>query len=260
MKKMQKGIRKNINGTFEGYGTLHRKDGTSFAYSFTRDTIDEVEFIKAMLRVKEKQEGFESNVQKIKIERNTNKIIEIIKAQGKGNNKTELSNGMLVKDYLLYFLFVHRKNGVNGRKVEDTTFNTYIDKAKYIKKYLGDKKVEDLTLIDLQEFIDKLQEKGQAITTTRQTRDLLTSMMHFAKKDGIIKENVLAEEKLTLKENKKTEEKKTIQEKDYKKYIDYCKEHKYVDLIFLICTGCRASELAGITWKDIDIVERYSKY
>ena len=162
-----------------------------------------------------------------------------------------MNNEMLTKDYVQYFLEEHRRKGVKGRKIEDTTFSGYVDKCRFITEYIGNIKVLDLTREDIEDFIDKVH-KRTCDTTARQVRDLTTSMIHFAKKDGLIQEDILQGEKVTLKESKGTAEKKVISEEDMKIFINYCKEQKYYDLIFAMCTGVRASELAGVCWEDID--------
>ena len=53
-----------------------------------------------------------------------------------GNFVATLNKDMLVKDYVQHFLFTHRRKGVRGKQVEDTTFSGYIDKCKYIEEYL----------------------------------------------------------------------------------------------------------------------------
>lgn len=154
------------------------------------------------------------------------------------------------------FLFIHRRQGVKGKVVEDTTFSGYVDKCKLIEKYLGNEKVVDLTLEDLKNFIKQIQIDGYSENTVKQTRDMLTSFMRFAKKDKIIENNVLADEKLTISESKQAKEKYILSKNDYEKFVNYCKENEYIDLIFMLCSGVRESELAGILWKDIDFEKK----
>lgn len=234
------------NGKYEGTYVIHRENGTSFSKSFTRSTLTEINDIKAQLRV---LGVVENNVKDVKIDRNTNNITLIYK--GQTNSKTNLDKNILVKDYVYYYTFEHRKNGISGRKIEDTTFSSYVDKAKFIEEYLGDKKVIDLTFDDIEDFINELH-KNTCDTTARQTRDYVTSMMAFAHKDGITTENVLQGNKITLKEHKGKNEKKIIQKEDIKTFVNYCKEHKYYDILFILNTGVRVSEMAGVTWDNID--------
>lgn len=223
---------------FEGTYVVHRENGTSINISFTRKTENEINDIKAKLRLL----GLVDNaVKKIKIDKYTNEIGFVYNSMKANSEK--LNNNMLVKDYVDYFLFEHRKKGVRGKKVEDTTFSAYIDKGNNIKKYLGDKKVAELVFEDIESFINDLH-KNTCDTTARQTRDLITSMLFYAKKDGITKENILQDEKINLKESKGKREKKIVQQEDLETFINYCMENKYYDLLFILNTGIRASELA----------------
>jgi hypothetical protein len=226
------------NGKWEGTMTIYKKNGESFIKSFTRNSINEINDIKAEIRV---LGTVDDNVKDIRIDKRTNKVTLVLKGQSKNN--IEISKDILVKDYVDYYIFEHRKKGLKGRKIEDTTLVAYTDKAKYIKQYIGDRKVKELTYEDIEQFINNLHKKT-CDTTTKQTRDIITNMMEFAYKDGITTENVLQNNKITLKECKGKKEKKIIQKEDIKIFTDYCKEHKYYDLLFILDTGVRASEMA----------------
>lgn len=84
-------------------------------------------------------------------------------------------------------------------------------------------------------------------------------MMKFAKKDGVTEENVLQDEKITLRERKGKKEKKIIHREDEEKFIEYCVENKYIDILMLVFSGVRSSELAGMTWKCLDLEENVIK-
>ncbi len=234
-------------GKIEGTFTVYRQNGTSIKKSFMRDTEREINDIKAKLRLL----GLVDNdVKGIEIDKKTNEI-RLIKNENK-SSKIKVYSDMLVRDYINYYLFGHRKKGERGKIIEETTFLSYCDKAKYIEEYLGNKKMTELTVDDLQEFIDKLQQRGLSYSNVKQVRNVLTTMIRYAKKDGVITENILADEKLALKQSNRTKEKYIIKKEDRKTFIDYCIKNKYYDLIFLMTTGLRAGELAGLCWKDID--------
>lgn len=234
------------NGKWEGTYKVYRENGTYIEKSFTRRTQEEIDDIKAELRL---LGIIENRVQDIDIDRNTNKITLIYNKE----TKTAISKDMTISDYMNIFLFEHRRYGMKGKVIEDGTFATYVDRCNIIERNIGNKRIRDLTLQDLKKFIKDIQEEGLAESTVKQTRDLLASLMKYAKKDGITTENILADERLTIQESKEKKEKKIVVKNDYEKYITYCKEHNYFDLIFLLFTGVREGELAGILWKDIDL-------
>lgn len=247
--KLDKGMRHTGSGTIECFGNIYNKRGDSLRYSFTRETKDEILDIKAKLRL---LGNVDNDVVKIKINKHTNEIELIRTGQATRNRVATLNKGMLVKDYVQYFLFTHRRKGVRGKQVEDTTFSGYIDKCKYIEEYLGDKKLAELILDDVEEFIGELHERT-CDTTTRQTRDLLVSMLKFAKKDGVIEYNILQGEDVNLKESKGKTKKEIIKEEDIATFRKHCEEHKHYEMLMLLYTGMRASEMAGLTWKDLDM-------
>ena len=241
MKQLTKKTKRNANGegglrqdkrtgNWEGTYTLYRQDGTAIKKSFTRATRNEILDIKAKLRL---MGILENNVATIEIDRHTDEIRLLLKGQNK--NSIGLSKDITVAEYVDYYLETHRRNGLNGKKVEDTTFSSYVDKGKLIKKHIGNMKVKDLTFEELDNFINTLN-REVSDTTAKQTRDIVTKMMFFAKKDGVVKENVLQDEKITIKERKGKTEKKIIQEEDISKFIRYCMKQKYYDLIFLLNT------------------------
>lgn len=247
------GWRKLKNGKIEGSYTIYRKNGTSFRKSFVRDTNNEILDIKAKIR----NLGLvDNNVKTIEINRHTNEIRLVMKGQNKSSKG--LSKDMTFGEYADYYLNTHRKNGVRGRKIEPTTFASYVDKIKLLKRYIGNEKIADLTFEDLDNCINELH-RDTCDTTARQSRDILVGLFKYALKDGVLEENVLADEKITLRESKGKKEKKVIKQKDLPIFVQYCMEHKYYDLIFILETGVRASELAGVTWNNINFEEHTAK-
>ena len=243
--KGEGGIRIRDNGNYEGTFNIHKENGQTIRKSFVRKTKNEILDIMAKLR------GLgilDNNVKDVCINKYTNEIRLVKIGQSKSVGK--LSSNITFKEYAIYYLEKHRKNGLTGRKIEETTYTSYVDKVKMLNRYIGNKKVVDLEYEDLEECIDKLHE-ATCDTTTKQARDILVSIMKFAKKDGITEENVLQDEKLPIKEKKGRKERKILQGEDLKKFIDYCKENKEYDLLFMLCTGIRVSELSGVVWSDI---------
>lgn len=247
-KRREKGLGSIIDrdGKYEGTFVLHRENGSRLEKSFTRRTRNEIIDIQSQLR---NLGILENNVKDVHIDRNTNKITLIRNGQNKSS--IGLDKDIIVNDYMTHYLYDIRKKGINGRVIEDTTFSSYIDRAKYIKDYIGNKKVREVALEDVEYMINDLNKKI-ADSTVIQVRQLIVNMMLYAKKEGITSENVLEGEKLNIKEKKGKKKKKIVQRKDIDTFVNYCKEHKYYILIFLISTGLRASEAAGVRWKNID--------
>lgn len=251
-RKLGIGMRYNSNGTIEGYGVIHNERGEALTYSFTRGTVGEVVDIKARIG---KLRVVDNDVIKIKINKYTDEIELIRKGGTQANGGTQLSKDMTVSEYIKYFLFEHRRRGRKGKIIEDSTLAGYFDRCKYIADIIGELRVSELTRKELEYCVDTLQGQGRADSTCRQTRDLLVSMVHFAKKDRLLEKDILEGETLTLKEKKGKVEKKIIQEDDIQKFVIYCLKYKAYEVLMLLLTGMRSSEMAGITWKDIDFVK-----
>mgnify|MGYP003281930165 FL=1 len=249
-RKGEGGVRKLYNGKIEGTYTLHRENGTTLKKSFTRKNYEEILDIKASLR---NLGILANNVKDVKINKYTNEVT--IERIGQSKNSSELNKDISFFEYCCYYLENYRKNGLKGRKVEATTFASYVDKIKLLNKYMGDIKLRLITLNDLEDCIEKIN-KNTCDTTARQARDMLESIMYYAHKDGVIEENILQDKKITLKESKGKKEKKVIKKKDLKAFFDCCMKHKYYILVMGLNTGLRASELAGITWDNINWEEK----
>lgn len=248
-RKLGIGMRYNSNGTIEGYGVIHNERGEALTYSFTRGTVGEVVDIKARIG---KLRVVDKDVIKIKINKYTDEIELIRKGGTQTNSGTQLSKDMTVSEYIKYFLFEHRRRGRKGKIIEDSTFAGYFDRCKYIADIIGELRVSELTRKNLEYCVDTLQGQGRADSTCKQTRDLLVSMVHFAKKDGLLETDILEGETLTLKEKKGKVKKRIIQKEDRKEFTDYCLQNKDYEILMLYYTGVRPSEMTGITWEDID--------
>ncbi len=247
MAKEEENIRQLKNKSYEGEVTLHRKDGTSFRKSITRKNKNEVKMLRARLIG---LGTLDNDVKTVEVDRWTNEI-RYIRTTQDNDIDIILDKEILLEDYLEYYVMTHRKNGLVGKNVEDTTLGIYFDKAKVVKRYIGKKKMVEVTLKDIQNFIEEIQAK-YAITTVKQIRDSIKEMFKFAKKDGVVKEDILQGEDINLREHKKAEERYIIEEEDLGTLIKYCLDNKHYVFLMAIYTGCRGSELCGMTWDNLD--------
>lgn len=229
------GVRKRKNGTYECAYNIYRKDGTAIRKSFTRKNLIEIEDLKARLHV---LEPLDNDIIDIKINRYTNNI-SVIRIDGTTDNTNK---NISLEEYLQKYLYEHRKKGINGRKIEDTTFSSYVDLATIVKKCIGTIKMKDLTFSDVEDFITDVNE-NYSDSTAKKVKNFIVNMIHFAKEDNVIKDDFLIGKALNLKLQKGKKEKKIIKEADIRPFIIYCKEKKYYYLILLLFTR--------ITWKRI---------
>lgn len=236
-------IRKTKSGSYEGSYTIHKKDGTEIRKSFTRKNRIEVKDIIAHLKV---LEPIDEDVIKVDINKTTNKILLIKKEELFLGKKVQLDKNILVDDYVDYWLWFHRRKGETGKKIKNSTFNDYVDKANLIKRKIGqvklkkDKiqkiKVNELTFDFIADKLTELYEET-AYSTTIQVRNHIFNMMKYAKKDGVIDENPLADETIKISSKGKKFKRKIVEEKDIDRAIKYCLKNNYMDVFVQIMTG-----------------------
>ena len=239
-------IRKTKSGNYEGLYTVHKKDGTEIRKSFTRKNRTEIKDIIAHLKV---LEPIDNDVIKIDINKVTNQIVLIKKEELFLGKKVQLNQNILVDDYVDYWLWFHRRKGETGRKIKNSTFNDYVDKANLIKRKIGQLKLKNGKIQKIKvneltfDFIaDKLLElyEETSYSTAVQTRNHIFNMMKYAKKDGIIDNNPLADEIIKFSPTGKMFKRKIVEERDMDRVIEYCLKKNYIDVFLQAMTG-RAS-------------------
>lgn len=149
--------------------------------------------------------------------------------------------------------------GILVEKLADSWFNLYQKKnAKstqkrvkglldnYIKKELGHIPIKHLKSYHVQKMLNEIQEYHT--DTTRKVLQIIKSMLEFAVNNDYCIKNVAKACTIKKYESKKreiltNEEIKTLENTD-NKYKDF--------FVFLLYTGLRRGEIAGLKWSDID--------
>ena len=238
------GLRQKGANTFEGRLRVRRKDGSFIEKSFTRSTKSECQEIINALRT---YEPLENNIRQIKIDRYTNKITLI--KDGEDNN---IDGEMLFSDYMDYFIWNHRRQGIKNTAIKDTTLSSYIDNAKLIKRKIGDRKIADLKYEEVRKALEEIHQ-DTCDSTARKVKNLVYSAFKFAKKDKVISNNILADnDEIHFKESKGKKSRKIISKDDEQVVIDYCLKNKEYMILFILLTGVRESEACGVVWNNID--------
>ena len=253
-------LRQLPNGNWEGAEKIYRQNGTCIRKSVTRADKKEVLLIKKRLKA---LEPLDDDVIIINIDKHTNNIVlkkGEITPQGK--KKEYIDKEITVSEYVDYWLWNHRRNGMKNRKVVDNTFADYVQKCNHIKNRLGIRidennnripvKLNEVTFEDIETALTELQ-KDNCITTARQVRNHIINMFKYAtREDKVLAENPLQDKEIHLKETKAKKEKKIVAEQDEIVVIKECIRLKYYHLLVALFTGARASEVAGICWKNIN--------
>ena len=192
------------NGKFEGRYRLYRKNGTYIDKSFTRKTENEINDIKARLRL---IGTLEDDIENVEIDKRTNEISLVRKTMTISNKKVHITQNIELNSYIDFWLWNYRKKGEKGKMVKDSTFEDYVQKADYIKKRLGTRtlknkkqvpvRVVDLNFETMETAMLELY-NDTCYTTALQVRNHLYNLMKYAKKDKIIEENPFEENRINF--------------------------------------------------------------
>lgn len=250
------------NGKFEGRYRLYRKNGTYIDKSFTRKTENEINDIKARLRL---IGTLEDDIENVEIDKRTNEISLVRKTMTISNKKVHITQNIELNSYIDFWLWNYRKKGEKGKMLKDSTFEDYVQKADYIKKRLGTRtlknkkqvpvRVVDLNFETMETAMLELY-NDTCYTTALQVRNHLYNLMKYAKKDKIIEENPFEENRINFPDHEPKKERTIIKEQDIGKVIQYALKLWYIDVLTQLMTGARVSEIRGLIWEDINEEEK----
>lgn len=130
------------------------------------------------------------------------------------------------------------------------TYKNKID--KYIVPYFGRANIKDIKQIDVQAFFNKHSNLLKSMQD--KFKIILHSIFESAIDNDLCYKNPVKNIKITdgVKMNKNTYTKSEVYE-----IVQKCIELKYTDILLLIKTGIRRSELLGLKWSDINLKHQY---
>ena len=161
---------------------------------------------------------------------------------------------MLVDAWFEYWI------GIKKQTVRPNTVRNYTERyERNIKCVIGSKLLTDVKPIHCQRIFSKMAEEGYKTTTIYQTRIALYNMLEFAKENDVLINNPC--KKSVKSDMGKPSEKKEaltidVQKKFLEAVVGYSYENQYR---FVLQTGLRTGELAGLKWSDIDFKKRTMK-
>jgi len=161
-----------------------------------------------------------------------------------------LSSTITIKDYLDDWLDIH------GTRLKPKSIIRYKQVARdYIFPYIGNKKLRDLTIFDVEGLYQKLLKQGISHRNVRYVHSLLHRSLKDAALRGLIHHNPAhgaRQPKLVQKEMQILDENQVTQ------FLLAAKGHRHGALFNLaIKTGMRQGELLGLRWADIDWLSSY---
>lgn len=118
-------------------------------------------------------------------------------------------------------------------------------------KYLGDRRLIDITNIDIQNVINKMRDDGKANSTMRDALGRMRDCMESAKNNMIIPINPCFEIKVPW-ENKQVE-RRFLSREEQNKFLNAVDHNWYKEMFYIMfLTGMRIGEVGGLMWSDID--------
>lgn len=226
--------RKDNAGRVLKDGESQRKDGMYMYRWTTRDGKRQYLYSSTLLGLREK----ESKLQK------------------------DMSDGIRVEEKNVSVNDVYELWKSNKKGLKKSTFGNYkYMYEQYVKDDLGEFKIQELRKSDVVRFYNRLIDNRRlAINTIEAVNTVLHQVFQVAVDDDYIRKNliegVLNECKSARNYSKPKRHALTIPEQDA--FISYIREtpeyHHWLPLFtFFLGTGCRVSEIVGLTWSNVDM-------
>lgn len=145
----------------------------------------------------------------------------------------------------------HRANVKKSTKIQ----RQYLMKILQDDK-LGAKPIDSVKLSDAKEWAIRMKKKGIAYKSINNYKRTLKASFYIAIQDDLIRKNPF-DFKLSEVIDDDTKPKRALTEEQEEKLLSFVKHDKiyqkyYNDIVILLKTGLRISELCGLTIKDID--------
>ncbi|MBF4996699.1 site-specific integrase [Nocardia sp. BSTN01] len=120
----------------------------------------------------------------------------------------------------------------------------------HIKPFLGNHRLNSITVRTVQEFLDNLRADGRTVATVHQTRKVLSAALTFAMRQEVIARNPA---RLVELPRYKSKEAKHWQPDETIAFLDAARaDPMYPIFALLALYGLRIGEALGIRWCDID--------
>lgn len=138
-------------------------------------------------------------------------------------------------------------------KVKDSTRNRYrSDIRNHIKPALGSVRIQDLTLLKAQKFLNSCKDKGLSEKSLKNIYLVLNKAFTRAQKDGLIKKNPCADAEIPSYDEPR-KEMRPLKDKEIPAFLQAIKGHPLEYLFYIaLFTGMRESELIGLSWDCVD--------
>ena len=134
--------------------------------------------------------------------------------------------------------------------VKPTTYNNYIARINHhIKPHLGDYKLKDLRVDNIQTMVNEMHRKNLSPETIRGVYNIVHAALEQALTNGLIVKNIANKIALPKAEKKAVQ----VLNIDQQKLFVEAAKNVYMGGLFILnlATGLRLGELLALTWEDV---------
>lgn len=218
---------KDLKGKDLGRGFSQRKDGRYEA----RAVINGIKIDIYDFNLETLANTFEQEKKRVKYSQNTYSNITTLKEW-----------------YMQWFEKVkspNLKTDQSRRSYNRKIYNTYI-------RLIGDKKIDELTQMDIQTATNDLAEEKYTTRTIKEALGVLKDCLDIAVINGITSVNVCSGV-IVKDDNIKPKERRVLTHYEQEVFLNEAKSSYYYEAYcLLLCTGMRIGEFSGLQWDDVD--------
>lgn len=165
----------------------------------------------------------------------------------------DLNDGLIATDgsITLAQLVTRWHEDILSHQVDESTASNYICIARnHILPTLGNRKLDDLTPVQIDQLLARKLAGGLAPSTVRRIRAVLAQCLDQGMRWGHVTRNVA---KLTRSPKMNRVEGRTLTPDQARKFLDTLQGHPHEALYALmLSTGLRRGEALGLMWEDLD--------
>ena len=220
---------KDLKGKELGTGLRQKSNGT-----YSARFVD---------RFGKRQEFYDRNLVNLK-----RKLNAAIYDDERGNSVVD--NSITLSQWFKSWMEIHKYKVIrNNTKMYYTQVFT-----KHIEPTLGEKKLKDISQLNIKSLLKELDQKGYQYETQNKVRIMLLDMFDKAMIDNYVLKNPCKGIKLVRDEKKDI---RVLTREEQAEFFDCCKGTFYDNLFTVaISTGLRQGELCALTWDDIDFEKK----
>ena len=122
-------------------------------------------------------------------------------------------------------------------------------------KYLGERKLCDITNIDIQSVINQMSSDGRAVSSMREALGRMRECMESARNNQILSINPCFEISVPWENRQVT--RRFLSREEQNTFLKTVEHSWYKEMFYLMfLTGMRIGEVGGLMWKDVDFNEK----